>query len=129
MESLENIESTKFISCFDPCGVRNLNVLVFFVLPENGRGLNLGKFWSTDSEVGTEGTSLVGELCFTGLNLEMEFREEVVVVVGVGVGVETGVGVDGGSTGLTSSGLGSGFVSTFDSELICFFNRIGERIF
>lgn len=42
LASLEKIESTKFISCLAPCGVLNLKVLLFLVLPEKGRGLNLG---------------------------------------------------------------------------------------
>lgn len=46
LASLEKIESTKFISCLAPCGVLNLNVLLFLVFPEKGRGLNFGKLGS-----------------------------------------------------------------------------------
>jgi len=47
----------------------------------------------------------VGELCFTGLNLGIAFETLM-------------VGVSGGSDS-----------SVFVSELICFFNRTGDRIF
>lgn len=50
-----------------------------------------------------------GELCLTGLNLETELETLV-------------VGVTGGSDDLSG-------VSVLVSELICFFNRTGDRIF